>query len=312
MAKLRRKVSVRGRRPTAVVQRVRKRKAVRRQALTDGTLITRNTTRQQYTPFQRLLLDPCNGPLGSPYGGQVGNITRFDVDITVNTIAGHTSGYLFWSPGALVIQQAGGASSSIAQTNTGVNGPGSVFAPNMAQVRCVAACVTMIPSAASITTITGDVGAAVGSFNLVSGSSYIPDNLMQLCNARGVLERKAIETKWFASTSDDAYNSPGALNGGNNYLLIVWRGYPAGVALNFRFTSVLEWLPSAGIGLPQASAPRFVEPSSHLTQAAELHQQHPNWWTTIIDKAMPVVTGIAEGLSTKFLTYAGEAALAFL
>lgn len=264
------------------------------------------------TPFQQLLLDPCNGPIGSPYGGQVGNITRFDVDITVNTTAGFTSGYIFWCPGALTIQSAGGASSAAGQVNTGINGPGSAFSANMAQLRCVAACATLIPSAASITTITGDVGAAVGSFNLTPGGSYTPDNLMQLCNARGVLERKAVETKWFASTSDDAYNSPGALNGGNNYLLIVWRGYPAGVALNFRFTSVLEWLPSAGIGLPQASMPRLVEPSSHLVQAAELHQNRPNWWNNIVDKAAPVVTGIAEGLATKFLTYAGEAALAFL
>jgi len=264
-----------------------------RKAGSSGTRRKRAPTRA-LTPYQQVLHDPCNGPLVSPYGGQVGNIARFDVDFTLNTTAGFTSGYLFWAPGALTVQQAGGATSNVTQTNTGINGPGSGFAPNFGQVRCVAACLTAIPSAASITNLTGDIGASVGSFNLTPGGAYSPDNLMQLTNSRGVLERRAVEVKWFPSSSDDAYNSPGALNGGNNYILFVYRGYPAGIAFNFRLTAVLEWLPSAGIGLPQASAPRLVAPSKHLVESAALHHVDNSWWNTIQTVSRPLLSGMMD------------------
>jgi len=255
------------------------------------------------TAYQHSLVDPCNGPLVSPYGGDAGYITRFDFDATINTAAGATAGVFVLFPGNETIWSFSASTSGTATPIVSSNGPGQAFlGTNASQVRAVAACMTVIPSAVSTNNITGEIGVAVIPSNTFQlASSYTADNAMQLCNQRSVLAKRTYEAKWFPSPGDALYSNQvvgaAATNTSPvNGIMLVYKGYPAATALSIRLTVVMEWTPVSSLGIPSTSTPR--PPQNHEAQAAALHQAHPNWWNNLTETVSSAFNGLVGGVAS--------------
>ncbi|APG76276.1 hypothetical protein 3 [Changjiang tombus-like virus 11] len=257
------------------------------------------------TPFQALLADPCNGPVHSAYGGEAGITQRFVTDFTLNTGAGNTSGYLVFCPAANVRVQYEATASTIAGFPVVGLGPGATFlATNASKGRSAAACVTVIPAATSYNNLTGELAAANIGYNTLSTlTSTSVDGVFQLCNSRTVMAKQAYDFKWFPQELDATY-APSASGTGSfnlpdpsdhNAIVVAWRGYPAGVALSFRVTTVLEWTPVSNIGIATTTMPRA--PVDHLREASALHTHNPHWWTNMYrDVGSHMVDQVGKGL----------------
>lgn len=265
-------------------------------------------------PYKALLMDPCNGPVHSVYPGEGGIVQRFVSDFTVNTAALSTSGYLVFIPGSNTVARTDQANSNTAAFPGTQAGPGASFLGlTSAKLRPVAACVTIIPSAVSYNTLTGEIATANVSANTVSGTTSLsPDQVFQLCSTRTVLSKRSYDSKWYPNKLDGTYApNAGGANAGtynlsdpadNNAIVVAWRGYPAAVALSVRVTLVAEWTPSAGQGLAVTTAPRLGE--NYEKHAAELHNANPHWWTDIFsDIASHGLQEMGKGL--KYLTSMG-------
>jgi hypothetical protein len=138
--------------------------------------------------------------------------------------------------------------------------------------------------------MTGEIGMAVVTASQLSTlNSYTVDGVFQLTNIRKVLKKTEYETKWFPGGLDHTY-APVINSGGDagtatlsdpsdqNAILVAYRGYPAGVPLSFRLTNIVEWTPSAGIGLSVTSAPSIGLPVKEI--AAATHAAEPSSWHT--------------------------------
>lgn len=239
--------------------------------------------------YQALLADPCNGPVHSAYGGEAGITQRFVQDFTLNVGAGSTSGYIFFCPAANARLQYEASASTISGTPLSFVGPGGPFlATNASKARSAAACVTVIPAATSYNNLTGEIAAAnVGYNTLSTTTSASVDGVFQLCNSRTVMAKQAYDFKWFPQQLDATYapsTSPAGSFGlsdpsDHNAILVAWRGYPAGVAVSIRLTTVIEWTPVSNIGIATTTMPRT--PVDHLKEASALHTQNPHWWTNM-------------------------------
>lgn len=236
------------------------------------------------TPVQQLLMDPCDGPLVSPYGGKRGYLTRFVQDFSLNTGAGNTAGVFAWFPGQLVyhaIQVATGATSGAVASTLA---PGNTFCGlNASNVRCVAACVEVLASAVSLTNITGEVGVAQINWNDIGGATNAaPDTYFQLATSRAVVTKEAMEIKWVPGESDELYSSVNVgtsatpVGNGVSGVLVVYRGYPAAAALTFRITAVLEWTAKSNTGIPGSNG---ASAGSTMSQhVGALNAAKPDWW----------------------------------
>jgi len=240
------------------------------------------------TDPQKILVDPCAGPLDSFYPGEVGMIQRFGLDVTINTTAGFTAGYISFMPAANTYFVYGNANSSTAGVATLVNGPGASFLSTAAaKFRPVAACIEIIPSAVSATTVTGELGSAVVSVNTINASSQSVDGVFQLTQARSVLAKRSYEAKWYPGTLDSTYAPASggtatlADQADQNAILVAYRGYPAGTALSIRMTTVLEWTPLVNTGTTVSSQPRAG--TNVMAHAADLHSNHSSWWNNFAD-----------------------------
>nr|WPR18256.1 MAG: hypothetical protein [Chemarfal virus 275] len=248
----------------------------------------RKTSRMVYglTPYQSLLVDPCNAAYDSPYGGERGMVQRFSADFTLNTLAGLTSGYLAYTPGTNLYVTGGNASPSVAITPQGFVGPGATFlAASSAKYRPVAACVTIVPAAVSLTNMTGELGCAITAGSQISTTgSYTTDQVFTLTQARGVLAKRVYEVNWYPGIFDGTYATTIPATGSaavtdladSNAILIAWRGYPAGSALSFRVTVIYEWTPTATVGTTLSSTPGI--PVDVHKEAAVLHRARPDFW----------------------------------
>lgn len=253
--------------------------------------VTVRKSRGGLTPYQKLLVDPCNASPKSYYGGEQGVVQRLVQDITLNTVAGTTAGYLVFAPAANAYVVFNGASPSIPGSPAFFVGPGAGFLGQVSnKIRSLAACITCVPSAVSMTNITGEIGMAVITYQQFSTTgSYSVDQAFQLCNERKVLAKKEYEAKWYPGGLDQTY--AGTFNTGgntgtaaltdpsdNNAILLCWRGYAPGVAISFRLTNVVEWTPASGQGLSVTSAPN--PPYNVHAESSNLHRKDASWWHT--------------------------------
>lgn len=259
------------------------------------------------TAYQALLADPCNGPVHSAYGGEAGITQRFVQDFSLNTTGGSTAGYLVFCPAANVWLRYETTASGIAGVASVFNGPGSSFlAANASKARSAAACITVIPSATSYNNLTGEIAAANVGYNTFSTTaSASVDGIYQLCNSRTVMAKQAYDFKWFPQELDATY-APAGTGGSagtfslsdpadHNAILVSWRGYPPGVALSIRLTTVIEWTPVVSIGIATTTMPRPAV--DHMREASELHIQNPTWWTNMYhDVRSHVVDQVGRGL----------------
>lgn len=254
--------------------------------------------------YASLLRDPCNGPIGSYYGGETGIVQRFTQDVTLNTTAGHTCGFIAYTPASNTFVNGSAPATTTAITPTASGAPGVNFlATNASKSRALAACVTAMASAVSMTNMTGEIAVAIVASNNIEPSTPVTtDSVFQLCNQRSILAKRSYDVKWYPQLMDSTYN-PTVASGAatlsdpadHNTILVAWRGYPAGVGLSFRLTSVAEWTPKPTIGVSVTSAPR--EAVNHQAINHALYTQNPHWWHNIFgDVAQHVAGEVGKGI----------------
>jgi len=267
--------------------------------------------------YMALLNDPCNADtdLQAVYPGEGGFIQRFISDGTLNSVAAGTatSGVILFHP------NSGGVYSSF--QNDPTNGipislgsyilastgfpqaPGQTFLTgSAAKIRALAACVSVLPSAVSVTNMTGEVACGVTSLDSTFGTNSVND-FFALFAARAALTKKQVDCKWYPGAFDDRYstwNSNTSIDSSDtNVIGIAWRGYPVNAALSARLTSVVEWTPRLKSGLPPSNQ---VKPSiDHNNAVATLQQAKPDWWHNL---------GAAANYTTNFLWKHGGEKLA--
>jgi hypothetical protein len=244
------------------------------------------------TPIQRLLANPCDATPISYYGGESGIVQRFVQDFSANTTAGYTCGFVVFIPASNSYLTGGNALPTAAISPLFFVGPATTFLGASAnKTRPLAACITAIPSAVSVTNMTGEVGVAVISSSLISTlSTYSVDGIFQIANQRSVLSKREYDVKWFPGQLDSSYAT--VLNTGgsagtaplsdpsdNNAILLAWRGYPAATSLSIRLTNVVEWTPVTNIGMAVTSTPTM--PHNVQAHAAVMSAKKPSWWHTL-------------------------------
>jgi hypothetical protein len=249
-----------------------------------------------HSEYQATLLDPCSGPVKSHYSGEEGICQRFVQDLTMNTAVGATAGFMFFGPASNSFQSNGAATSSAVLTSAGFAGPGQTFlTASASKLRAFSACVTLVPSAVSLTNMTGEIGVAIVSLNtIVVGGNYTVDGLFQLTQKRAVLAKEEYDVKWFPGGLDHTYAPivSGAIaiqdTADSNGILLVYRGFPAAVPLSVRLTTNVEWTPIPAIGTAVSSVPR--QGVDVHKEANQLHRQNPGWWhrfgNEIVNQAM--------------------------
>lgn len=254
-----------------------------------------------------LLNDPCNAPLPPPFlPGEQGMITRFVFDGSlINT--GNNSGYLVFHPntGWAVSNNAATGSTSIPASDftiSAANSPGFNFlSANATKVRGLAACVTVLPAALSITSITGDIcvsSVSPSAVRQIIGAAHTVDALASYTNARTAIERRAYDTKFKPSNLDSKYSSyqnTGTIIGtgtdidDTSAILVVIRGVPTGSPINVRITWICEWVPKFNLGL-SASVTNKPMAVDHMAVGAILDRKRPNWWNNLLHEAGEAVS----------------------
>lgn len=271
---------------TKINKKSRPRKVVVRKAPRPKTVLS-----PIHRDYVDQLIDPCGARPFSPYTGETGIVQRFVQDATLNSTVGHTAGFMLFCPGV------NGYISYSATTSVAVGapvfstGPGATFlGPIASKLRSCGGCITTIPSAVSMTNMTGEVAMAVVTYGQIStASTYSVDSVFQLTNVRKVLRKAEYETKWYPGQLDSTYapvlNSGGSAGtttlsdpADHHAILVAWRGYPPGIGLSFRLTNIVEWTPLGNIGLAVTSAPKMGVPVH--TIAAATHTAEPSWWHT--------------------------------
>jgi hypothetical protein len=228
-----------------------------------------------------LVMDPCNAAPTRAYAGEEGIVQRFVYDGTINnSVATRTSGCLILAPQrpAQVKSDADTSSATFPVLYDG-NAPGySFLTTNGAKLRALAACIQVYAAGAAFSTITGEWAAGVVSCDtLAQGSTISVDTLFQISSVRGVINKEGFEVKWQPGTLDNTYTTTsGTVDGDNNVVFVAYRGYPAGVGLTFRYTTVLEWTPKIGIGIPTTAV--TTSGVNHEQQLAALSRVAPGWW----------------------------------
>lgn len=263
------------------------RKGGKRPKRANPRLSVKDTHESQYA---QLLADPCSGPVHSPYGGEAGIVNRLVQDFTINTIAGHTAGVIDFTPSTNLVLTAALASSTATLTLTPNVGPGGTFInTNARKFRPVAACVTVLPSAASYNNLTGEIAVGViGSDQLTTAvNAYTVDGIFTLLSKRAVFAKTQYDVKWFPGDLDHTYATVAA--GGSatdpsgadhNDICVAYRGFPAGVPLSVRVTLIIEWTPQVAIGLPTSALSRLPV-ADHKAVPAIMSAKQPDWWHSL-------------------------------
>jgi hypothetical protein len=238
------------------------------------------------------------------YDGERGETQKFVSSITINNTAGHTAGMLAMTGatgnGVNVSISASNSPLTLSTTNVGFPGAAYLLA-NAAKTRCKALKLELIPSAASFSTITGEVAAGVTTgTNLLTGTTTV-DHLFDIAKAYGPIRREIFASRWMPSGLDHTYSpynvSP---NEDHNVVFIAYRGWPAGLALTIRMTYVVEYTMRNTIGIPPTGA--VSVPLGHAQVVATMQAQDPHWHHSILDDVKEAGRGVLQDVG-KFGRY---------
>lgn len=253
--------------------------------------------------YAKLLLAPdsCDLPQSGVYDGELGMFHRFVSTITLNG-AGDTCGYLAFCPstgnGFHASAATAGATVTAATTNVGF--PGALFlTSNAGKSRGISAKLELIPSAASMTNITGDAAAGVTTSASFS-AAVVPltvNRLFDLAKAYGPIKRETVRSSWFPSGLDHTYNTYNVgITEDHNIVYIAYRGWPAGVPMQVRITYVVEFTINPNIGMPPTG--RVSVPVGHNQVVAQLQNSDPHWHHSILDEFKGAGRNIAKDIGS--------------
>lgn len=268
----------------------------------------------------RLMADPCAAPLvDGVHPGEQGFTSRFVSDTVVSATATFTCGVVVYHPSSGLVHTSGAATSSTATTLAYGSGasPGFTTLNSIAaKQRAVAACITMFPSAVSITSITGELVAGVCSLDtLPNGASVTFDQFFSLGSVRAPIERRPVDVKWYPNTLDDRYQTSLTLTGTDasdtNVVFIAFRGYPASQGVSVRMTGVLEWTPRINVGVATSNT---VNPNPVSIQAvtARMSAQRPSWWHNLASGIMDDVSSTARYVARAGLSFGASRASQYI
>lgn len=266
-------------------------------------MTTRATAVEKAT--EMVLRDPCTGPICHIHPGEAGNIVRLTQDITVNTLAGQTSGYVVFWPGSNLYLSGGNASSSVAFSPSSFVGPGAaMLATTARKARSNAACIQVLPSAVSMTSMTGEIATGIISADTITTlTSFSVDQVFQLLTRRETLAKVQFEQIWKPNLADQTYSTANAANDGtffyttpedSNMIVVAFRSYPAGVGLSMRLTNVMEYTARAGIGLAATQVSTNVPYGNALNVAAKMDVATPGWVYHLNALTSSVAHGVSE------------------
>lgn len=246
--------------------------------------------------YAQLLHNPDNGDhMFDVYDGERGETQKFVSTITLNTTSGHTSGFLhmFGATGNGQWQSAASSGTALSTSVSNVGYPGAVFlGANANKTRCKALKLELIPSAASFSTITGEVAAGVSTGAFFATGVTTVDNIFDIAKAYGPIRREAIVSRWIPSGLDHTYAAYNvAPDEDHNTVFIAYRGWPAGVQISVRITYVVEYTIKNTVGIPPTGA--VSVPLGHQHVLAAMQTRDPHWHHSILDEVKRAGVGIA-------------------
>lgn len=261
----------------------------------------------QVEKYAQLLFDPCNADydIDAGYGGEKGFIQRVVGDFTVNAVASQTAGLVVLHPqtglASTVTVAASGTAFAFALANFSLNPatPGGGFLAGVAEkTRAYASCISVFPAAVSLTNITGEFAMGVMSMDTLFSATQSVDNVFTLLTIRGAIQKVQTDIKWFPGTMDDRYalwNAPLQVDTSDtNVIVLAYRGYPAGLALSCRTTSVVEWTARSAGGLSVTDTTRPALPVANIVAA--MHKKYPRWLRNIGDAAGAAASAVGTAL----------------
>jgi len=246
--------------------------------------------------YAQLLHAPDNGtvPQGGVYGGELGNFRTFVSTLTPPTSATINSGFLAFCPATgngYIASSAGSAAPlTFVLLNTGYPGAAYLNA-NAAKSRGIAAKLELIPSAASITNITGEAAVGVTTiFSFASGVTTV-DHLFDLSKAYGPLQRRTVRSSWFPSGLDSTYSTYNTTPSEDfNWVYVAYRGWPVNTPISIRISYVVEYTVKNTIGIPPTGL--LSTPVHHEEVIQALQKSDPHWHHSLMDEAKEMGHGL--------------------
>lgn len=231
----------------------------------------------------RMLVDPCNSPLGpNAYRGQDGITQRFGLYDNV-TSATDTAYVFAYYPAYNRIYRITALTGTTSFTpNYATAGPGQTFlyANSMCQ-RPVAACVSLQYTGTELNR-SGQI-----SYGMVKSSVFAAattaNALTSILPVTHRVPDGPVEVRWEPSPTEEEYVGTGTVTPeagpDRNIMLIVITGLSAGVDVSLKLTSIIEWQPLLNVGLvvPTANTP---DVPAGLERVRTTLAGMGNWWAS--------------------------------
>jgi len=247
----------------------------------------------------KMFLNPCGSELGpSVYPGDQGYMARFNSRFSGAFGAGETCNVTVFKPGNNLTYNVSTATGAtpIVVAYVDTQAPGATFLnTNATKVRSTGACLIVQPIAAPNTATGVIYYGNVPASAVANGLNTTPDSLVNLCTQQVNVSQalmQPLEIKWSPGTFDDRYSPTTGITGDDdsdrNVILVITTGLVAATGLNYRCTSIYEWAPVAGIGIPFDST--GVAPSKCNIQCIlrNLKRKDANWWWSLGEKALNI------------------------
>nr|WRQ65440.1 hypothetical protein [Tolivirales sp.] len=229
----------------------------------------------------RMLLDPCEAPLGlTAYRGADGIVTRFRNQISVNVPGSSAHVYVYYPA------YNGIWSQSIADYNAALvpsyttAGPGQAFMLATAESQRVVSACSRISYTGSELDRQGMVYRGLLPEAALSGCSV--NTLIPLLQCADRVPDHVLETKFVPNASEEEYWKTGSVapeaNGDRNAIVMVVIGNPAALT-PFAITTVLvaEWRPKFGVGM-QVPSPNTADSPAGLERVRTALSRAGQWW----------------------------------
>jgi ABC-type branched-subunit amino acid transport system ATPase component len=262
------------------------------------------------TPQERyahLLHSPDSGaiPQSGVYDGELGNFRTFVSTITPATGATINCGFVMFCPatGNGLLASAAGSTTALTFSVTNTSFPGANYLlTNAFKSRGIAAKLELMPSGASITTITGEAAAGITTLNSFISGTTTTDHLFDIAKAYAPITRKAVRSSWFPSGLDHTYsNYNTAPDEDRHCVFVAWRNWPVNVSISTRATYVVEYTVKTNIGVPPSGA--LSTPVGHAEVVRTLQAHDPHWHHSVLDDVKAVGRGIVQdvGVAARFM-----------
>lgn len=255
-----------------------------------------------------LIVDPCFATLAeSAYRGRAGIVSRF-TSIRTLTFTGYTGFLACYNPsaGASALQVFNDSTVLTSPlTYTDVM-PGQAFLlANSEASRVIGFCLDIDYIGTELNRAGMIYAGNVLGDSVDAGVGLVPDSLKQLLPNQVRTPDRQLTQLWFPGVANEEYAPVGitsqAYTGSHNSLALMAEGMPDGIQLRIRQTTVVEWLPLAGVGVAMPS------PTSGTNPVGAYEKLHD-----IAAQTNAFTHSFAEGATSRASAYAKRAGEALI